>query len=151
MTHSVFDRLWLRNEIPEKISRAFDPDILILVDWHTLWRIQPPHPPPLSPPLYRRLFILIYPYTMHTLWLVRVRLGDRVTSLTTLSLVSFILVHWLVKIFPTHTLVGPFYLCGHSGASSAAAWQTIIVVVGGTTIGWQTFSPTACSILLYKL
>ena len=108
MTHSVFDRLWLRNEIPEKISRAFDPDILILVDWHTLWRIQPPHPPPLSPPLYRRLFILIYPYTMHTLWLVRVRLGDRVTSLTTLSLVSFILVHWLVKIFPTHTLVGPF-------------------------------------------
>jgi len=34
--YDELNRMWLRNEIPEKIARMFDPDILILMDWHSL-------------------------------------------------------------------------------------------------------------------
>ncbi len=29
-------RMWLRNEIPEKIARMFDPDMLLYFEWHPL-------------------------------------------------------------------------------------------------------------------
>ncbi|XP_023348883.1 E3 ubiquitin-protein ligase UBR1 [Eurytemora carolleeae] len=31
--YSELDRAWLRNDIPEKIARMFDPDVLLLVEW----------------------------------------------------------------------------------------------------------------------
>jgi len=34
--YEELNRIWLRNEVPEKIARMFDPDILILMDWHSL-------------------------------------------------------------------------------------------------------------------
>ena len=30
-------KMWLNNQVPDKISRSFDPDILIITaDWHSL-------------------------------------------------------------------------------------------------------------------
>jgi len=35
--YEELNRMWLRNEIPEKIARMFDPDMLLYFEWHPLW------------------------------------------------------------------------------------------------------------------
>jgi len=34
--YQELNRMWMRNEVPEKIARMFDPEILILLEWNTL-------------------------------------------------------------------------------------------------------------------
>jgi len=34
--YEELNRMWLRNEIPEKIARMFDPDMLLYFEWHPL-------------------------------------------------------------------------------------------------------------------
>jgi len=34
--YEELNRMWLRNEIPEKIARMFDPDMLLYLEWHHL-------------------------------------------------------------------------------------------------------------------
>ena len=33
--YEELNRMWLRNEVPEKIARMFDPDILFIMDWNS--------------------------------------------------------------------------------------------------------------------
>jgi len=34
--YEELNRMWVKNEVPEKIARTFDPEILILLDWNSL-------------------------------------------------------------------------------------------------------------------
>ena len=34
--YEELNRMWLRNEVPEKIARMFDPEILVYIEWNTL-------------------------------------------------------------------------------------------------------------------
>lgn len=34
--YEELNRMWLRNEVPEKIARMFDPEILMYIEWNTL-------------------------------------------------------------------------------------------------------------------
>ena len=49
--------MWLRNEIPEKIARMFDPDMLLYFEWHPLWMM----------PCMQKLFRLFV--NQETLWI----------------------------------------------------------------------------------
>ena len=34
--YEEINKIWLRNEVPVKIARMYDPDMLVLVNWHKL-------------------------------------------------------------------------------------------------------------------